>query len=171
MLSFPSQTVISCWVTPRATAATPSSTARTASVSWRATRGRRWCRRTAAAASCTAPTPASTWPSRWRRLWRAERSTSPRCTSTRRMVGAQAKGEEVHSSCITHISQHKKIKVIKQLTFLIFFPPGWGIIFSLVWSGCDHLFSFFFELTFKFLLLPLLIIKSTSIFREELNIW
>lgn len=87
-----SQTVTSCWVMPRATAATPLSTARTASVNLQASRGQRWCRRTAAAASCTVLTPASTWPSRWRRLWRAETSTRARSTSTRRMVRALQRG-------------------------------------------------------------------------------
>lgn len=58
------QTVTSCWVTPRATVATPLSTAPMASVSWRASREPRWCRRTAAANSCSGLTPANMWRSR-----------------------------------------------------------------------------------------------------------
>lgn len=88
------QTVTSCWGTRRVTAATPSSTARTAFVNWPASLGPRWCRRTAAVVFFTAPTPASTWPSRWRRPSRAERSTRPRSTSTKRMVRNQKTPEK-----------------------------------------------------------------------------
>lgn len=100
------QTVTSCWVTPRATAATPSSTALMASVSWRASPEPRWCRRTAAATSCSGPTPVNMWPSRCWRLWSVARSTRPMSTSTRKTVSVKRQrrdGQFVRSLALSHM--------------------------------------------------------------------
>lgn len=119
-----SQTVISCWVTPRATAATPSSTAQMASVNWRASPEQRWCRRTAAAAFCTGPTPANMWPNWWRKLWRADRNTRPRCTSTRRTVSERLSPE--NQIWVSFFQGYEAI------TFLVFCRANQNLVLSWV---------------------------------------
>ena len=124
---------------PRVIVATPSFTAQTASVNWRASLEPRWCRRTAPVASCTGLTPASMWPSRWRRLWKVERSTRPRSIFTRRMVGRQKR--VLHNLHIPahhlHLSELRKLEGSSYFFHLSWYNAFINY-FVLVWSSCGQ---------------------------------